>query len=400
MLATRIMNSLHRVYCTMRTRILTALMVSLSSGLAWAQDSLVDTPSLKPVGFELVAAQSALSPQGNELSQNQWVRITSSGAIRGSVVAIVGEEHIKQSKMTVTLVREGQVVATDETDVDGDFMIEKGKPGVYSIVVQGQGQLAVYSLTVLDTETGAHLPERIEVRTIAPASPRIAELIRSNTIPTMLEGARIANDPLGDKRAFQDSCEVVIDEQNGISGTLSRANANVDLSQTLVYLTVDGREVMRTRAASNGAYRFEGVEPGSYGLVASGPQGIAALGFCAIESKDEKAVGGLNNSKGSMLVGIRSRHACRRLNVELADPNCYAPAEIVVAEECVEEVACAPMMGCGCGHQGGGGGGGGGGIGAGGNGLFGLAALGGLIGVGIAAATNDDNNNTVSAVAP
>ena len=383
----------------MRTRILTALMVSLSTGLAWAQDTLVDIPSPTRVGLELVAAQTALSPQGNELSQNQWVRITASGSIRGSVIAIAGDEHVKQPKMTVMLVSEGQVVATDETDVDGDFMIEKGKPGVYALVVQGQSQLAVYSLTILDAETGSHLPERVEVRTIAPASPRIAELIRSNTVPTNLEGTKIANDPLGDKRSFQDSCEVVIDQQGGVGGTLSRPNANVDLSQTLVYLTVDGREVMRTRAASNGSYRFESVEPGSYGLVASGPQGIAALGFCAIESKDEKAVGGLNNSKGSMLVGIRSRHACRRLNVELADPNCYAPAEIVAAEECVEEVACAPMMGCGCG-SGGGGGGGGGGIGAGGNGLFGLAALGGLIGVGIAAASNDDNNETVSAIAP
>ncbi|MBM3966189.1 MAG: hypothetical protein FJ308_14165 [Planctomycetes bacterium] len=384
----------------MRTRILTALMVSLSTGLAWAQESLVDTQLPKTIGLELVPAQTALSPQGNELSQNQWVRITTSGAIRGSVVAVSGDVHVKQPKMSVALVSEDQVVATDETDVDGDFIIEKGKPGVYSIVVRGQGQLAVYSLTVLDAETGAHLPERIEVRTIAPASPRIAELIRSNTIPIVLEGNRIANDPLGDKRAFQDSYEVVIDERSGICGTLSRPNANVDLSQTLVYLTVEGREVMRTRAASNGTYRFEGVEPGSYGLVASGPQGIAALGFCAIDGKDEKAVSGLDNSKGAMFVGIRSRHACRRLNVELADPNCYAPAEIVVAEECVEEVACAPMMGCGSGYQGGGGGGGGGGIGAGGNGLFGLAALGGLIGVGIAAATNDNNNSTVSAVAP
>ena len=359
----------------MRTRILTALMVSLSSGLAWSQDSLADESVPNGIGLELVASQSALSPQGNELSQNQWVRITSSGSIRGSVIAIAGEEHIKQPKMMVTLVSEGQVVATDETDIDGDFMIEKGKAGVYSLVVQGQNQLAVYSLTVLDAVSGSHLPERVEVRTIAPASPRISELIRSNTIPANLAGAPIANDPLGDKRAFQDSCEVVIDEQGGISGTLSRPNASVDLSHTLVYLTVDGREVMRTRPASNGSYRFVGVEPRVYGLVASGPQGIAALGFCAIESKDEKVVGGLNSSKASTLVGIRSRHACRRLNVELADPNCYTPAEIVIAEEYAEEVACAPMMGCGCSYQGGGGGGGGG-IGAsGGNGLFGLAAL-------------------------
>jgi len=383
----------------MRTRFLTALLVSMSCGLTWADDDKVGSAGANSPAAELISAQSALSPQGNELSQNQWVRITPYGSIRGSVVSVSSDAQIKQSKMVVTLVTDGRIVASDETDVDGDFMIENSKPGSYALVVQGQGQLAVYALTVLDAAAGAHLPDRVEVRTISPASPRIAELLRSNTLPMISQSVGVTADPLGDKREFQDSFDVVIDEQGGVSGVLSLPNARVDLSQTLIYLTVDGREVMRTRAATNGSYRFDGVEPGTYGLVATGPQGIAAMGFCAVQTKQEKGVGASVKPKSEILVGIRGRH-CRRLNVELADPCCYAPAEIVVAEPVVEEVAYTPAMAGGGGYATGGGGGGGGGMGAGGGGLFGLAALGGLIGVGIAAANNDNNNQTVSPVSP
>lgn len=380
----------------MKIKFASALLLSITTGTVYGQDlpAVASQVSL-PAALEAVTAAVTLSSQGNELTQNQWVRMTAEGAIRGSVVSISNQTHVAQQKVRVLLVQSGQSVGEELTDVDGDFLIEGVEAGAYSLVVQAPNQLAVYALTVLDSDTGKHLPERIEIRTIDPASPRIAELIRGNTLPTSFDSESVEMDPIAAKRMFADTCEVAIDSKGGVSGRLSRANAQVDLSKTLVYLTRDGREVLRTRAASNGQYRFEGVVPGTYGLVASGPEGIAALGFCAVA----QPMASLNGSKVRLVsqdaaapAPVVSGVPANALNVELASPDCLVPMGSMITEDVIaEELACAPMMGCGCGGATSGGGGGGGGIGASGGGNLGmLAAIGGLVAVGLAAALDDD----------
>jgi hypothetical protein len=381
----------------MKIKFATALLLSIATGTVYGQDlPAVASQVSSPAALEAVTAAVSLSTQGNELTQNQWVRMTAEGAIRGSVVSISKQAHVAQQKVRVLLTQSGQSVGEELTDVDGDFLIEGVEAGVYSLVVQAPNQLAVYALTVLDSEAGKHLPEKIEIRTIDPASPRIAELIRGNTLPTSFDIESVDMDPIAAKRMFADTCEVAIDSKGGVSGRLSRANAQVDLSKTLVYLTRDGREVLRTRAASNGQYRFEGVVPGTYGLVASGPEGIAALGFCAVA----QPMASVNGSKVRLVsqdvavspAPIVGGVPANALNVELASPDCLVPMGSIVTEDVmVEELACAPMMGCGCGGASSGGGGGGGGIGASGGGNLGmLAAIGGLVAVGLAAALDDE----------
>jgi hypothetical protein len=400
----------------MKTRFAAALALSLSAGTVWAQElpSVASTVSA-PATSEAVRANLALSVQGNELTQNQWVKLSSEEGIRGSVVSIAKGVLKPQNNVSVFLVKDGQAVSQGTTDIDGDFIIGHVEPGVYSLVVQSPNQLALLALTVLDEESGKHLPERIQVRTIEPASPRIAELIRANTLPAVNGDSFVDQDPIAANRVFHNTNEVAIDSKGGIAGRLSLPNSKADLSKTLVYLTRDGREVLRTRATSSGMYRFEGVVPGAYGLVASGPEGIAAIGFTAVASKvaaqgtarvrlvsQDGAVLNPTLPQASDLPGP----ATESLNVELAATDCLTPIQSIPIEQAIAEDACGtPLAACGCGGamagggMGSGGGGGGSGAGMGGMGSWGtLAAVGALAAVGIAQANNNQPAEVVSPV--
>jgi hypothetical protein len=375
------------------------------SSHAWSQQqsTSTETPAetLATSGTRLVRSEANLSTQANHLNQNQWIRLTDEGSIRGSLTTIIGSEQMRQAKARVTLVQDGNIVYQGQTDVDGDFIFENAKPGVYSLVANGETQLAICSVTVLTGDEGAHLPDRLHVHSLSPALKRVSELIRSNTMPTWTAGSQPTTDPIATTRSSPGSCVVQIDSRGGISGTLSRANTSVDLSGTVVYLFRDGREIGRTRVASNGDYRLDGVKAGGYGLVASGPEGIVAVGFSAI-SKDLAF-----NARSSKFVNRLGQDSSepipaavpQKLNVELAEPNCYVPVEVIPIEECVmNEVApCCPTM---CGSWGGGfgGGGGGGGGHAGSGGLGSLAAIGALGAVAIVAADNGNEAPIVSKV--
>lgn len=388
-----------------RVPFLAAFALSITSGTVFSQELPQAATAISvPLAPEAVVADVARSAQGNELNQNQWIRTTAEGSIRGSVVSVAKGLHTPQHKVAIKLVRDGATVAEGTTDIDGDFMIDNIEPGVYGLVAQAPNQLALLSLTVLAAESGSHLPERIQVRTIEPASPRIAELIRSNTVPQASESLVVDTDPIAAERAFMNTCEIAIDAQGGISGRLSLPNSKVDLSKTLVYLTSEGREVLRTRALANGQYRFEGVVPGNYGLVASGPEGIAAIGFCAI-AEDVAAVQRpavrFVSQELAQDAPVPVGGVAKQLNVELAPTDCLTPINTIPVEEAIVDNGCfTPMMACGCGgaaagYGSGGGGGGSGGIGASSNfgSLATLGAIGALAAVAVAQADNDSPAN-------
>lgn len=387
--------------------VLGMVFASGSSTYVHSQESLTAEAVARISSGELVRSTTNLSTQANHLNQNQWIRITDEGSIRGSVTLLVGSKPIRQGKVRVSLIQDGKIVSEALSDVEGDFMIEKAGPGVYSLVALGEQQIAVCALTVLSKSEGRHLPDRIHLRTLGPASKRVAELIRANTMPNWTVGRRHDTDPIAPIRNSQSSCDVMIDGQGGISGILSRANASVDLSSTVVHLIREGQPVARTRASTNGSYRFENVKPGSYGLVASGAEGIVAFGFTAVANKD-----GFVRSQRTDEVLVATRDArtgqdvdsipapatvAKQLNAELAEPNSLIPGEMIPAGECTEEeLVCSPAMGCCPGNSGGGGGGGGG---TGGTDIGTLAALGALAAVAIAQAMEDDDT-PVSPVVP
>ena len=388
-----------------RLHLTASLALAFTTQGAWslAQDpvaSASETLALPAVQAPLEKATT--QPSADGLNHHQWIHLASDGSFWGTLGTPAGENQIKQSGIELALVQNGQRVAWVTTAEDGSFRFSDIKPGVYALVAQNPSTLAVMSLTILDSSAGKHLPSGIQIRSLTPATDRVVSLIRSGSIPRNTGVEQFDKDPVGEGRKFWNSGRIAIDENGGVRGRVSVPGGGRDLSGTQIYLTHAGNEVAKTRADRDGNYRFDNIPPGNYGFVASGPAGIAALGFVAVgKSVDDSGTSTSIAQDGRKFVHASvQQDAVPALNVELASCDCLGASMVAQAEIPFEETCCPlPMSGC-CGvaggNSGGGGGGGGGGIGGGfGGGLLPLALIGGLTAVGLAVANDDDDKSQV-----
>jgi len=366
---------------SVRKNILRSLLIvpfAVNSGFA---QSPAESVSVSAV------ARKAMSVQMNDLYLSQWVQ-ADAGSVRGSVVALLGRDSTSLSEIRVTLSQGGQVVASSDTNVDGEFSIEKVIPGIYTLTAQGDGSFAMFSLVVLDKTPDSRLADSVDVQVVS-TSGRVAEILSSQSVPRMLTGVTSsqvapAADPLGASRRFAQSTQVVLDAQGVLTGRLGKASASVDMSNMSVFILKDGQEVNRVRVAADGSFAVGGLAPACYGLVATGEQGSAVVGFCAVDGR-----GVVNVSKEGKVLVASGMQVAPGMNVEIGD-NLMMDNQPLLEECCGTESSLG--MGPGCGGCGGFGGGGSGGGGAGGRGLGlgGLAAIGGLTALGIIAGTNND----------
>ena len=297
-------------------------------------------------------------------------------------------------KMRVTLSQNGKPVVEDDTDIAGEFLLENVTPGLYTLKAEGSQSMAVFSLVVLDRVAGEHLPDSVSVR-VMPGMGRVAEIMRGQSSPSAMSHEMPTMDPLGANRKVSTSHQVTLDSQGTLTGRLGKAAAAVDMSKMTVFIMKDGEEVRRGRVAADGSFAISGLAPGCYGLVAAGEQGVAAVGFCAVN----RAVASTKSTRDIFVATTVQTPSS--LNIEVADPDVSeAPTEVVYAEEAemLDPFGMAPGMGGG-GFGGGSVGGGGGGAG-GGLGLGGLAAIGGLTAAAIIAASDNEDSPAVSKIAP
>ncbi len=360
---------------------------------AFAQQDTIPSPNnLKspvPAVSSLPSTPANPSSQQGDLFLNQWLQVDNDRNIRGKVVALLGSDTQSLKKVRVSLYQQGMAVAFDDTDVEGEFVIEGVSPGIYTLLAETGDSLAVFSLTILDSVAGSHLPNSVEVRMMSTTGGRTSEIIRGQPTFARVSQQVPEQDPLVAKRKNSSTHEVTIDANGTLMGQLSKPLTRVDMSGMKVYIMQDGFEVGKTNVASDGKFSVSGLEPGCYGLVAAGDQGVAATAFCATN----RTLGMINTDR-SRFVGLPVLASV--LNVEIGEPiggGTVPPTENVVAEN----VYPAPAMQC-CGNASMAGGGGGGGTGAGGGmgaggGFAGIAGIGGLIAVAAILATEDDNNN-------
>jgi hypothetical protein len=367
---------------------LSFLCITDSYAVVCAQESETKAETLSQPAQSTTASES----KSDGLNHHQWLRLSADGSFWGTLGTPAGENEIKQSGVDVALVHNGKSVAVVTTAEDGSFRFTDIKPGVYALVAQNPSTLAVMSLTLLDSSAGKHLPGGIQVRTLTPATERVVSLVRSGSIPRLSNSHDVERDPVGANRTFLNSGRIAIDAEGGIRGKVSVPDASLDLSSTSIYLTHSGNEVARTRADRQGNYRFDNIPPGNYGFVASGPAGIAALGFVAVGN------GGAGRDSSTSISNDGRKFVLAPLQQD------SVAAALAQSELPMEEACCPlPMAGCcGAAGVGYGGGGGGGGIGGGfGGGLLPLALIGGLTAIGIELAKDDNNSNViVSRVVP
>jgi hypothetical protein len=342
--------------------------------------------SQMPVVSAIQSTPANPSNLQGDLFLNQWLQLDKDHNIRGTVVALFGSDTMSLRKVRVSLYQAGKVVAFDDTDTEGEFLMEGVSPGIYTLVAETGESLAVFSLTILDSFAGEHLPKSVEVRMMSTVGGRTSEIIRGQTSRILMAQQVPEKDPLAATRKISSTHKVMIDANGTLRGELSKPVARVDMSSMVVYIMKDGIEVSKTNVASDGKFTVSGLGSGCYGLVAVGDQGVAATAFCAT-NRDLAMI----NADWSRFVGLTALPDV--LRVELADPigDGAVPPENVVAKE----NAYPPLaMQSGGGSMGGGGGGGGTGAGGG----FGkIAGIGGLIAV--AAVLAADNGNKDAPVA-
>jgi hypothetical protein len=392
----------------MKKQLFAALLIASLSGYTYAQESKKSgaAPKLDVKSSAAISTEAPVlaAPVGN-LYLNQWVHADMSESVRGSVVTLAGQDSISMPKVRVSLVKNGTAIVVDDTDVDGDFLLEGVTPGVYSLVAETANSISIFSLTVLDAISGEHLPNSVQVRLMSTEGGRVTEIIQGQTLPTDETSPVPTKDPLKGSRKVSDSHQVLLDAQGNMKGQLSRPLTSVDMSDMVVYVMKDGSEVSRAKVSSDGKFTVRGLSAGCYGLVAAGEQGVAASGFCATTRNVAQA-----NAFGETFVGMMDKplevanfEVCA-FTMDATNP----PADNIAESNLDSRPAASPMMGGGAmgmppGFGGGMGGGasGGGGFGSGGLGLGGLASIGGLIAVGIIAADDDeDNAPVVSPVVP
>jgi hypothetical protein len=388
---------MHIMNCSIFPKVLFGfafLSASSSQVFAWQAGPVASETLVKPVESTVVPAVN-LSPQMNDLYLNQWIHSDKNRNISGSVVALVGKDTISLAKAKVSLLKSGRLEYSDDTDIDGDFLIEGVAQGVYTLVAETGDSLAIFSLTVLDEVVGKHLPGQVQVRVMPTSGGRANEIISGQTLPKDFSHPVPDQDPLQAVRKTNESHQIVIDAAGNLKGQLSKATERVDMSSMSVFVMKDGAEVARVRASSDGKFVVRGLTAGCYGLVAAGEQGVAVLGFCA--TNQDLA---MRNSGKEKWVAFNAK-TLPVCNVEIGDAigngsNSDA-IDQVAADESTPPLAPTGALGMGPGFGAPMMGGGGGGSMGGGGGTFGgwgsLAGIGGLIAVGVVLATDDNNDS-------
>ena len=344
---------------------------------------------LLPVGGNVGTSSATVTEIAAPLSESyvtQWVQADEFKNVRGSVVSLVGLETVPMPRARVSLIQAGEVVLSDDTDIAGEFLLEGVPPGVYTFVAEMNGGISIYSLTVLDSVAGKHLPNFMEARLMSTNGGRVFEVLQGQSLPTSTLYAIPTQDPLAAVRKQSASHQIALDASGSIRGKLGKPTANIDMSGVTAFVFKDGIEISRSRVSSDGSFVIRDLKPGSYGFVAAGSQGVSATGFCAI------APGlAMINQNGERFVNRMA--AASSLNLELGDASGTTPPPPPPEPVPSDEVFLAgPPMGApgmgGGGSFGGGGSGGGGGFG----GLGAIAGIGGLV-AGISALADSGNND-------
>lgn len=313
----------------------------------------------------------------NNLFVHQWVKLDAAGRLTGSTVGLEPGSKVSVGGLPVYLIADDVVVHSTRTNADGTFSIAGVKPGAYALIARDAASIGAFSLHVMAPNAGAHLPSDVEVRVITPALDA-SKIIRQQSVPGAMASypTMVEADPLAGTRTFSSSPVVLMN--NGLFvGKVSTPSKSQDLSNVVIHVLKDGREVAKASVTAAGDFSVAGLKPGIYGIIAAGESGFAATSF-------ELAAPAGMASTGEKLIALVQESSV--LSVELMPSTAANVVEetVVVEEVVTNDAPFAPFPGgmpMGGGSFGGGGGGGGGFGGAGWGGIAGIAGLATVAGI-------------------
>ncbi|AMV16743.1 hypothetical protein [Planctomyces sp. SH-PL14] len=374
------------------------------------------TPTPAAAGEELIPLAAEERPQG--------LRLSSQGALSGRFMVADGitGKKVPARKLSIRVLKDGQVVSRTRPGAGGVFQVKKLGIGAYSIVAEGPDGYFSSKFRVLPAAAGtvseADQALQIDAAVVHPINAAVAKsIIRNRFLPVDRNLTRaMAETFRGDPRDGETVplvTPLLTLSRTGelkvrLSGLTPGKTEQIRSVRSDGYLLQGGKVVGQVTSDATGVMQFEGIRPGAYSFVvlnvvdkAVAPGAWSNQPRAGFVAMGVQVVGGPTAAAMSMKLPEGQQF----VQADGSDVNEIEGVDSTEGEGAMDDSAVPPdelpppgpgggmVAGGGGGPVGGGGGGGGGGLGL---GLAGLAA-----GAGIAAAlaANDDNNGGSAAPA-
>ncbi|WP_417729905.1 hypothetical protein [Rosistilla oblonga] len=369
------------------------------------------------------AQNDAASPFGGSDSSiaQQWVQVDSAGTLHGRVDVPVAGGLRRADLVRIALLPlgggEAATTVYGKTTLEGSFTIPQVSKGTYAMLVHSTDVLACYTVHVLPAN-GSETPDHLHVLAARTNSDFVMQRIRSYipmqpSLPYAIK--QFDTDPVSDRKPSSEG-QVFADSTGAINGRLSLPAGSDGKSPAIrnmnVIVVQGDKSVAMAAVDGDGNFSVPKLTPGSYGLIAAGESGFAAVGFELTAPTTTS-----HSPRTTRFVSFNAAAAGEtELNVEVVpgfavesiqkelQPSENGDQEVIgegvaldefgwpVDPNAVPRGPTASSMGSAqAGSSGGGGGGSGGGGGLGGLGAIGLAA---------AALAAQDNNSVASPANP
>lgn len=386
----------------------------------------------------IAVAQDSNVKLNDHLTVPQWVNPAVAGELTGRLILPSTDGSSETiADATIVLTDASGKTLRSKSNEEGDFTFTGVAPGVYALSARADGAFACCAMHVVsdDMASSEMYPKTAEIA----AAGIDYSIIKSSIIRYLPPAGKdsltsIANADLKgiSSQVVGENLFRVAQSNGGMKGRIHMAGAEgrslTDAGLLNIFLIHDGETVDRVVSNRDGSFEFAGVEPGEYSILAIGLSGLGMAGFELVDEATANAETALTNANGETFVGFGHNNACccccPQFSMQVAPLPMAIEAcnEVVISESIVVEETIVddgmivedgfgtavdafgnpvdafgnPIGGGGFagggGSYGGGFGGGGGGGGFGG-GLGGIASLAGL-GI-IAASLDDDDNDNV-----
>ena len=256
-----------------------------ASAHQWAAYNTPITVTEMPAAIESARIDTELQPtlQDHVVGKNEV------GEVVGQV-AVYNPSQIRTGlrNLSVYFVQDGKIVEETRTDRNGGFKVAGLRDGVYSLIAAGDAGFAVVGLNVV-SDVPLTQAEVFEVTAATPEFRTIKRLLAEFASSDLAN--KIAGDLTPDA-ADQDvaaSSRVWLTEDGRINGRVISLTQDLSGSTSVAFIKGD-QVVAEAKAGQDGIFQVEGLSPGVYDVIATGPNGVSVVSVQAVEEGAVKEV--------------------------------------------------------------------------------------------------------------
>ncbi|MEQ1904137.1 MAG: carboxypeptidase-like regulatory domain-containing protein [Pirellulaceae bacterium] len=261
--------------------------------------------------------QEADASQENGLGEtlrSNWVMLTPAGLLNGRLVP---SQSADISNVLISLLHRGQIVNQTRTDAEGNFSFNNLVEGSYSLVGFGPNAFFAFGLNILDhrASTAETMPSELLIRAVQNKNTINLDWIRhfSTSVQFRIFGTFVSREGTEDPKWLYGMEGLPIHGPTAVPATTIQSfpaklgpngelvgrihqidekenGRPVDVRATRVMLLQENSLAHVVSADNFGVFRFFGVAPGDYSLVAAGSDGVGCIGVELIQGDAESRV--------------------------------------------------------------------------------------------------------------